>query len=364
METTPERVVVSDGTVVEILTGQMEHHISADVAYAVWKYWYATGDDDFFLHAGAEILLDTARFWASRAVTEPDGRRHIRHVIGPDEYHEDVDDNAFTNVMARWNIARALEVIDLLQTRWPDHAAALTKKLALDEDELADWRDAIARIVVGFDPATGLFEQFAGFHALEPLDLSAYAERTVPIDVVIGRERTQRSQVVKQADVVALMGLLPEEFRGAAAETNFRYYEPRCTHGSSLSAGMHALVAARLGDAETAMRYLRETAATDLDLDPNSAGGVRIAGLGALWQAVMLGFAGVDLRGDALGVDPRLPPQWRSLSFRVCWRGRSVAIRIAGKTVQATLAEGEAMEIRIASAMRKLTPGATLQVSV
>jgi trehalose/maltose hydrolase-like predicted phosphorylase len=112
---------------------------------------------------------------------------------------------------------------------------------------------------------------------------------------------------------------------------------------------MHALVAARLGDAAMALRYLRETAATDLDLDPNSAGGVRIAGLGALWQAVMLGFAGLDLMGDTLGIDPRLPPEWRSLSFRVCWRGRSVAVRIAGKTLQATLVEGEAMEMRIRS---------------
>ena len=154
--------------------------------------------------------------------------------------------------------------------------------MALGDDELADWRDAIARIVTGLDPATGIYEQFAGFHALEPLDLAAYAERTVPIDVVIGRERTQRSQVVKQADVVALIALLPEEFPGAMAEKNFRHYEPRCAHGSSLSTGMHAVVAARLGDAEMALRYLRETAALDLDLDPNSAGGVRIAGLGAL----------------------------------------------------------------------------------
>ena len=156
-ETTPERVVAPDGKLVDILTGRMEHHISADIAYAVWQYWRATGDDDFFLRAGAEILLETARFWASRAVAEADGRRHIRHVIGPDEYHEDVDDNAFTNVMARWNIARALETMDLLRARWPDRAAALREKLALGDDELADWRDAVVRIVTGLDPATGLY---------------------------------------------------------------------------------------------------------------------------------------------------------------------------------------------------------------
>src|SRR5262249_57758992 len=130
-----------------------------------------------------------------------DGRRHIRHVIGPDEYHEDVDDNAFTNVMARWNLARALDALSALQTRWPHRADTLRKQLALGDDELASWRDAIAHIVTGRDPATGLFEQFAGFHALTPIDLTAYAGRTVPIDVVIGRERTQQSQAIKPAAV-------------------------------------------------------------------------------------------------------------------------------------------------------------------
>ena len=363
-ETTPERVIGADGTQVEILTGRMEHHISADVAYAVWQYWRFTRDDDFFLRAGAEMLLETARFWASRAVAEADGKRHIRHVIGPDEYHEDVDDNAFTNVMARWNIGRGLETMDLLRERWPNHAAALREKLALGDDELADWRDAIARIVTGLDAATGIYEQFAGYHKLEQLDLSLYADRKMPIDVVIGPERTRRSQVVKQADVVALIALLPDEFPGAAAKANFRYYEPRCAHGSSLSAGIHALVAARLGETETALRFLRQAAIADLELDPNSAGGIRIAGLGGLWQAIILGFAGLDPKSDMLGIDPRLPPHWRSLSFRVCWRGRSVAIRIAGKTAQATLVDGEGMEIRIAGTRGKLTPGVTLEVSI
>ncbi|MGO8954585.1 MAG: glycoside hydrolase family 65 protein [Rhodomicrobium sp.] len=363
-ETTPEHVVGDDGTVVEILTGKMEHHISADIAYAVWQYWRASGDDEFFLGAGAEILLETARFWASRAIAKPDGKRHIRHVIGPDEYHEDVDDNAFTNVMARWNIARALEALELLQANWPERAAALRQRLSLGDDELADLRDAAARIMTGLDPATGIYEQFAGFHALDPLDLAAYAGTNLPIDVVIKRQRTQRSQVVKQADVVALIALLPEAFPGGLAEANFRYYEPKCSHGSSLSTSMHAVVAARLGDAEMALRYLRKTAALDLDPDPNSAGGVRMAGLGGLWQTVILGFAGVELTGETLGIAPKLPPRWRSLSFRVCWRARVVAIRIADRNVQAMLVQGDAMDIRIAGATHKLMAGATLQVSI
>jgi len=184
----------------------------------------------------------------------------------------------------------------------------------------------------------------------------------MPIDVVIGRERTQRSQIVKQADVVALIALLPGEFPGETAAISFHHYEPRCAHGSSLSAAMHALVAARIGDPDTALRYLRETAALDLDPDPNTAGGVRIAGLGGMWQAVVLGFGGVDLSGEMLAIEPRLPPQWRALSFRISCRGRSVAVRLTAGHTEATLAAGEAMEIRIGGAVRRLEPGATVQM--
>lgn len=363
-EATPESVVGPDGAMTEILTGKMEIHISADVAYAVWQYWRITGDDDFFTKAGAEILLETARFWASRAVVGVDGARHIRHVIGPDEYHEDVDDNAFTNVMARWNILRALEAIDVLRKRWPDHAAALSDRLALDDAELADWRDVAARLVTGLDPATGIYEQFAGYHKLEPIDLSLYDGVKSPVDQLIGHERVQRSQVIKQADVVALEALLPDEFPGAMAEANFHYYEPRCAHGSSLSAGMHALVAARLGHSAQALQYLRRAAAADLELDPQSAGGIRMAGLGGVWQAVVLGFAGLDLDADGIAINPRLPPTWHSVSFRVHWRGRTVEVRIAETTVTVTISDGTPLNIRIAGEARTLEGGKVLSVDL
>lgn len=361
-ETTPERVVAPDGSFVEVLCGTREQHISADIAYAVWNYWRDAADDAFLLEAGAEILLETARFWASRAVPEADGRRHIRQVIGPDEYHEDIDDNAFTNVMARWNIEHGLKMVELLRARWPARAAELEAKLALSEAELADWRDAVDRIVTGFDPATGLYEQFAGYYGLEPINLADYADRTVPMDVVLGRQRTQASQVVKQADVVALIALLPEVFPGDAAEANFRFYEPRCSHGSSLSPAMHALVAARLGDSEMALRYLHRI--VGFDRDPGSAGGVRIAGLGGVWQAVVLGFGGLDLTRDVLQLDPKLPPSWRSLSFQVCWRGRAVAVRIDDAGIHARLLKGPPTEIRIGGVVRLLNADKTLDMAL
>src|SRR5277367_4555718 len=225
-ETTPEHVIGPDRRVIDILCGKQEQHISADVAYAVWQYWLATEDEAFVLDAGAEILLETGRFWSSRARLEVDGHGHIRGVIGPDEYHEHIDDNAFTNVMARWNIRRALEAAALLRQRWPERWALLAGRLGVDDSELEQWSRVAERMATGLDPVTGLFEQFASYFTLEDVDLAGYAGRSVPMDVVLGRERTQKSQVIKQADVVALLMLLPQEFVGETKSANFRYYEP------------------------------------------------------------------------------------------------------------------------------------------
>jgi trehalose/maltose hydrolase-like predicted phosphorylase len=360
-ETTPERLIGLNGDLIEVLCGTQEQHITADIAYAIWQYWEATGDDLFMVDAGAEILLETARFWAGRAGSpEADGCRHIRGVIGPDEYHEHIDDSAYTNVMARWNIRRGIEMAALLRDRWPGRWAELSKQLGLDDTELRQWSEAAETLFTGFAPASGLFEQFAGFFDLEEVDLSRYADRTVPLDVILGRERTQRSQVVKQADIVALLALLPEECDARARLTNFQYYEPRCGHGSSLSRGMHALAAARLGEMDIAIRYFQETAATDLaDISDGSAGGVHIAALGGLWQAAVFGFGGLALRAEALGLDPCLPPAWRTLGFHAHWRGRLVRIKIDqdADEISVDLVTGEPMPLVIRGQRHTLQAG-------
>ena len=190
-ETTPENVIDLSGRVIPVLCGLEEHHISADIAYAVWQYWQATQDEAFFLSAGAEILLETARFWASRATLEEDGHYHIRRVIGPDEYHETIDDNAYTNTMAAWNIERGLDTMKALDEYWPDHCGRLRRQLALDDAELASWTVVAERLARGHNRSTGMIEQFAGYFSLEDIDLGGYSGRTVPMDVILGRERTQ-----------------------------------------------------------------------------------------------------------------------------------------------------------------------------
>jgi trehalose/maltose hydrolase-like predicted phosphorylase len=358
-ETTPDYAVGPDGQIVDVLCGKQEQHITADVAYAVWQYWQATRDETLLLDAGAEIMLETGRFWSSRAQPEADGRCHIRGVIGPDEYHENIDDNAFTNVMARWNIRRALDVAALLRERWPDHWASLSSRLALDDTELKQWRTVAETIVTGFDPRTGLYEQFAGYFALEQINLADYAGRSAPMDLVLGRERTQRSQVTKQADVVALLALLPEEFTAETAVLNFRCYEPRCDHGSSLSPGMHGLVAARLGYAEKALHYLQQGATVDLaDTHVAIAGGLHVAALGGIWQTAVLGFAGLSLREDGISLDPKLPAIWGSLSFGAQWRSRRLKIRIKREEqlLEAMLEAGAPMMLVVSGKRHELRP--------
>jgi trehalose/maltose hydrolase-like predicted phosphorylase len=184
------------------------------------------------------------------------------------------------------------------------------------------------------------------------------------MDVVLGRERTQRSRVVKQADVVALLALLPRTFGREVEEANFRYYERRCGHGSSLSRGLHAMVAARIGDIELAYRYFRETAAIDMaDSLGASAGGVRIAALGGLWQATVFGFAGLGVAADELTIDPRLPHHWRSLQLRVQWRGRQIALRLGQGEVEVSVESGEPVPMTIKGQQIYVEPTAPKRVA-
>lgn len=360
-EATPESAQLPDGKIVPILSGLIEHHISADIAFAVWQYWQATGDESFLRDAGAEILLETARFWSSRASREADGRCHIRGVIGPDEYHEEVDDNAYTNLMAQWNLETGLAVADLLRRRWRDRWTELMISLGLTEHDLLLWEETARDMYNGFDSSTDLFEQFKGYFGLEPIDLAAYEPRGAAMDVLLGRQRTRQSQVIKQADVVMLMAMLWPRFTARQHEANFRYYESRCGHGSSLSPGVHALVAARIGDQALADKYFRETASIDLaDATGNVSGGVHMAALGSLWQATIFGFAGMSLSAEGLSFEPHMPERWSVLSFAVRYGGCTIRIDIARapSTLRARVEDGTGpVAVDVNGVVHSLNPG-------
>jgi trehalose/maltose hydrolase-like predicted phosphorylase len=311
-DVTPRTARLATGELVPIRTGELEEHIVGDVAWAAACYLDWTGDNAFAAGPGGELLVETARYWASRVRYGQDGRAHIYGVIGPDEYHEPVDDNAFTNVLARWNLRRA---------------ACLD---GVDAAERATWLAVADGLVDGYDHASGIYEQFAGFFKLEPLVIEEIApRRPIAADLLLGAERTAGAQVLKQADVLMLHHLLPDEVVADSLVPNIDFYEPRTAHGSSLSPAVHASLLARAGRYRGALDALRIAARLDLDdLTGSTAGGLHLATMGGLWQALAFGFAGIRPHGEQLLIDPRLPTEWNALEFALRFRGRPLKLRI------------------------------------
>ena len=189
---------------VRIWTGDIEIHISADIAHAAYQYWQATGDDTWFIEKGAEIILDTAKFWSSCAKWNAEANRYeYNDVIGPDEYHEHVNNNAYTNRLAQWNLYSGLEILEWLRQRAPKKASQLVELLDLSDQRLAHWREVAEKIHIRVEP-DGLIEQFTGYFDLNPVDMASYEPRTRSFQEIFGVEGANEYQVIKQPDVVMM----------------------------------------------------------------------------------------------------------------------------------------------------------------
>jgi trehalose/maltose hydrolase-like predicted phosphorylase len=358
-EVTPQAIIAPNGEILNILNGELEVHITSDVAHGVWQYWRETEDGDFFSQFGAEIMLESARFWASRGAVEAGDAFHIRDVISPDEYHEHVDDSAYTNLMAAWNLRRGAETANLLKRRWPDRWQELSSRLQFAEDEINAWPRLADAMFTGFDPQTLVFEQFSGYFRKQEIDLMSYEPRTAAMDVILGHDAIQHTNIVKQADVVLAIYLLWDEIGADVRRVNFHYYEPRTGHGSSLSPSIHALVAARIGDLAIAERYLKQAAEIDLNNNMgNAAGGVHAAALGGLWQAMVFGFAGLRTHADGVSLAPNLMNRWSRVAFPLQWRGRKLRVSLQPQRVQVALDGSEPLNLALAQGSKvQVLPG-------
>ncbi len=310
---------------VRIWTGDIEIHISADIAYAAHQYWRVTADDAWFAAEGAELVLDTARFWASRAEWNAAlGRYEYNDVIGPDEYHDHVDNNAYTNHLARWNLQTALDTLDWLAARAPERAAALTEQLDLTPARLAHWRDVIARLYLPAR-ADGVLEQFEGYFERIPVDLAALEPRTRSIQEVFGIEGASARQILKQPDVLMLQYLLRDRFADAVVKVNYDYYNARTDHtyGSSLGPAIQAIMACDVGKPDEAYEHFIRAVRADLrDARGNAGDGIHGASAAGTWQTVLFGFGGLRLGADGWTVHPRLPSHWKRLKFSFFYRGQ------------------------------------------
>uniref|UniRef100_B8HUN2 Kojibiose phosphorylase n=1 Tax=Cyanothece sp. (strain PCC 7425 / ATCC 29141) TaxID=395961 RepID=B8HUN2_CYAP4 len=325
---------------VRIWCSDREIHISADIAYAVWCYWQASQDHDWMRDYGAEIILDTALFWMSRVEWDTQQERYeIREVIGADEYHELVNNNAFTNRMVQWHLERAVYVYDWLTQAFPEQATQLQAKLHLTPERRSRWQDMAEHLWIPIDSTTGLLEQFEGFFQLQDIQLADYEPRNRSMQAILGIEGANKHQVLKQPDVLMLLYLMRQSqlfpYDQTTLETNWNYYAPRTdiTYGSSLGPAIHAILAADLGKLTEAYDRFIQAALVDLeDLRGNSAEGIHAAAAGGVWQAVIFGFAGVQFVDGVPVAHPHLPETWSSLQFKLFWRGKWYRFNLTADT--------------------------------
>ncbi|MFZ5880286.1 MAG: glycoside hydrolase family 65 protein [Chloroflexota bacterium] len=309
---------------VRIWTGDIEVHISADIAHAAYQYWQATGDDAWYIEKGAELILDTAKFWGSRAEWNAEaGRYEYNDVIGPDEYHEHVDNNAYTNRLAQWNLQAAFNVLDWLREHAPAKVDELIAHLDLNPDRLATWREVIEKIYLHIEPS-GLIEQFEGYYQRKEVDLAALEPRTKSAQEIFGIEGCNETQILKQPDVLMLQYLLREHYTDESVRVNYDYYMPRTDHtyGSSLGPSIMAIMACDVGRPDDAYEHFIRAVRADLrDVRGNAGDGIHAASTGGTWQAVVFGFGGLRIHADGWTTNPRLPHHWKRLSFKFFHRG-------------------------------------------
>lgn len=351
-EQCPDWTIEPDGTCYRCYVAVYEHHVTAAVAYGISNYVKITGDVAYLKEKGLEILVETARFWVSRCqYNEKMDRYEIRQVTGPDEWHEPVDNNLYTNYLARWNLKYVLKLLDDMKLSDMTCYDSLCKKIRLDASEFEQWKDCIEKIYLPRKEGTRLLEQFEGYFDLDEVLITEYDQYDWPVrPKELKTKKTSETQIIKQADVVMLMHLLGNEFDDETKRVNYNYYEKRTLHGSSLSPSIYAIMGMNVGDTSKAYRYLKRAATLDLyNLQKNTREGIHAANTGGVWQTVVFGFAGVSIDNSGiLCINPRIPVEWSGLKFRLHFAGSWIEINICRENkCNVRLLSGNALKVKI-----------------
>jgi len=344
-------------------TREEELHINADVAHGVMQYVEATGDRAFLLERGAEILFETSRFWADRVVWTESGACSLRQVMGPDEFHSHVDDNAFTNYLVRWHLETAAAVHDDLRSEDPAVATALDATLGLTDAEVDRWRAVAAAITLPPQRPDRLIEQFAGYFDRLDVPVTDWDENNMPrYPAGYHHFNCEDTQLLKQPDVLMALYMLPDVFDVATKHANFEYYEARTLHKSSLSPSIHAIMGIEVGDPSRAEQYFARSVFVDLtDNQGNTAEGMHIASAGGTWQVLVCGFGGFRVVHGQMSFRPWLPADWQAIHFRLRWREARLRVTVdhEGITFDVDDPEGAALPVLVHGRPVELRTGTT-----
>ena len=309
-------------------------HVSADIVFAMWDYCRTTGDYELLVDGGLNLMYEALRFLYTYAVFKPHKNRYeILDVVGPDEYHERVNNNAFTNVMVKSAADIFVRAIDKVKEINPDYFANFKKDL--------DWAyDFSEKLYVPQPNEKGIIEQFDGYFTLE--DVTPEVLKTLELiknEYWGGHGLASNTMVLKQADIVMMLNVFRNAYSTEIKKLNWDFYEPYTEHGSSLSACAYAIVAAEIGYTDWAYKYFMKTASVDLTGDTKQylgsqyIGGTHPAANGGAWNTAIFGFAGVSFTDDTLDISPRMPKNWKSLSFNLNWKGERLSVKIEGDSV-------------------------------
>ncbi|MCC2031039.1 glycoside hydrolase family 65 protein [Microbacterium allomyrinae] len=343
----PWRTINGEEASAYYAAGTAQYHINADVSYALAKYVRATGDDEFLFREGVDIAVETARLWTTLGFWRSvDGAGeetfHIHGVTGPDEYTTVVNDNLFTNVMARFNLRFAARTVREMAEIDGEVYRQTVDRLGLEPGEAEAWERAAEAMHIPFSPSLGIHPQDHVFLEREIWDLENTPLDKRPLLLHFHPLVIYRYQVLKQADVVLALFLQGNHFSPEDKLADFEYYDPLTTGDSTLSAVVQAILAAEVGYQDLALEYFRQSIFVDLaDLHHNAADGVHVASAGGVWTALVSGFGGMRDHFGELSFDPRLPAAWPSLEFVLHWHGTRLEIEVTREQIRVRAAEGD-----------------------
>lgn len=361
----PWRTINGDEASSYYAAGTAQYHINADIAYALKHYVQTRGDEDLLAEVGVEILVETARMWIDLGFFSPDtGAFHIHGVTGPDEYTTVVNDNTFTNLMARANLRYAAETVPWLREARPEAFSHLVHETGVTDEEVLLWQSAADAMYVPYDETRGINPQDDNFLEKEKWDFANTPKSHYPLLLHYHPLVIYRHQVIKQADVALALVLLGDEFSIEQKRRNFDYYDPLTTGDSSLSACMQSILAAEIGYEEKALEYFQYALFMDLaNVAGNVIDGVHIASTGGVWMALTYGFAGMRTYQGRLTFDPRLPQEWKRLSFPIRFHDCRISVDLNHDRYYFSLEEGESATLTVCGEEYTLTAGNPLSVT-
>jgi alpha,alpha-trehalose phosphorylase len=362
----PWRTISGEEASAWYAAGTAQYHINADIAYAMMQYGFVSGDLDFVIGDGAQVLVETARLWMELGFFSErrDGRFCINSVTGPDEYTTVVDNNAYTNLMARENLLAAVHVIEWLQAQDRESYAQLVVATGLHADEVEGWRRAAELMYVPRHEELGIVLQDEHFLERKRWDFEATPIEKYPLLLHHHPLELYRHQVIKQTDVVLATYLAGHAFSAEEKRRTFDYYDPLTTGDSTLSACIQSVIASEVGYPEAALEYFVHACAVDLaDVHGNTADGIHIASCGGTWLALVAGFGGLRESDGELSFHPRLPAEWDRLRFRVQVRGQLVEVDMTHAGTTYRLVEGTGLLLQHFDEVVRLAPGEPVSLS-